>query len=145
MDNQSQPALNMDVAPALKLYLESIESWKENYMKLLESANFQPAKSQNPVAENYNQTLSDWQSVCGEMYKRFVDDQVELCRFFSHRWAGYRDLPQQVSDCRNPTELAQLQIDFMTRMMTEYTRESMKLIQPVSDLMAKYSTGRPIY
>lgn len=145
MDNQSQTIPSMDVAPALKLYLESIESWKENYKKLLESADMQSAANQNPYAEGYNQAMANWQSMCGELYKRFIDDQVELCRFLSHRWENYRDLPRQASHCRNPAELAQLQIDFMNRMMSEYAQESMKLMQPVNDLLAKYSVGRSIY
>lgn len=145
MDNQSQAGPNMDFAPALKMYLESIESWKENYKKLLETPDMQSTANQNPLTESYNQALANWQSASGELYKRFIDDQVELCRFLSHRWENYRNLPWQVSHCRNPADLAQLQIDFMTRMMSDYTQESMKLMQPINDLLAKYSAGKSIY
>lgn len=145
MDNQPPAVPSMDIAPALKLYLESIESWKENYKKLLENTDMQPAANQNPFAESYNQALANWQSASGELYRRFIDDQVELCRFLSHRWESYRDLPRQVTHCRNPAELAQLQIDFMTRMMSEYAHESMKLMQPINDVLTKYSAGNSFY
>lgn len=145
MDNQSQAVPNMDIAPALKMYLESIESWKENYKKLLENTNTQSAANQNPLAEGYNQALANWQSASGELYRRFIDDQVELCRFLSHRWESYRDLPRQVTRCRNPADLGQLQIDFITRMMSEYAQESMKLMQPINDMLTKYSAGKSFY
>lgn len=134
----------MDMAPALKMYLDSIESWKENYKNLLETPGMSKGGN-NPdfMTTTVNSAVESWQTASAELFKRFVEEQIELCHFFGHRWERYLDLPQQISRCHSANEMGQLQIDFMSRMMTEYAQESAKMMQPMSDFCSKLmSTGR---
>lgn len=145
MNSQSQAAFNIDVAPALKLYLDNIESLMDSCRTVLESSDPRPVTGRNPFAESSNQALASWQASCGELYERFIDEQIALCRFLGHRWERCRGLSRQVGDCRDPAELARLQFDFLTRMMTEYMQETMKLMQPVNDMMRKHATGEAAF
>ena len=59
--------------------------------------------------------LLDWQKACEEIFKRFAQNQMELCHFFSHRCEQYLKLPEQLSQCRSLTELESLQSSFLSQ------------------------------
>ena len=59
--------------------------------------------------------LLNWQKSGEEIFKGFVQSQMELCHFFSHRCEQYLKLPEQLSQCRSLTELESLQSSFLSQ------------------------------
>jgi len=140
---QTNQRADLDLGPALKLYIDGMESWKKQYENLLQTAI--PAQSVSPykpVRPSQDEAMSSWQKSGQELFKRFVEQQVELCRFFGKRWEEYLALPGQFADCKTPAEAGQMQLAFMNQMAADYAQESAKLMQPMGDLMAKWVSGR---
>lgn len=145
MDRQKQSAQNIDLTPALKMYLDSVESWKQNYEKLVQSSNV-AAHAHDPgsAASIYGRDSDRWQKAGEEIFKNFVEEQIEICRFFGKRWERYLDLPEQITHCKTPAEIGQLQLAFLTRMAAEYAQESAKLMQPMNEFIAKWMSGQTL-
>ena len=123
-----------DIAPMWKTYMESIEVWKKNYGSFL---NGTPSRA-NGIGENlgaglaasfYDGALLQWQKSAEELFKKFVQNQIELCHFFGMRWEQYLKLPEQLSQCRSLTELGELQSAFLSKFASDYVQEAGKLAQ----------------
>jgi hypothetical protein len=143
MNNQTQSLPIPDFSPALKMYMDSMESWKENYEKLLQTSNASSSvQRQDLVVPDHKQAMSAWQKGGEELFKRFVEEQIEICRFYAKRWENYLRLPEQLERSRTPAETAQLQFDFFTRMAAEYAQENAKLMQPMNEFMARWMSGQ---
>ena len=150
----AQPSSLFDMSPALKMYMDSIEFWKKNYENILQNAkdiqggsgaggpageagqNTGPADS---AASTYDAALLNWQKSGEELFKRFVQNQIELCHFFGSRWEEYLKLPSQLSQCRSLSELGNLQASFLSQFASDYMQESQKLAQPVAELMTSWT------
>ena len=52
-----------------------------------------------------------------DIFRRAIEEQIELCRFFGRRWEQYLNLPSDVSRCRSVLDLAQVQSTFLTKML----------------------------
>ena len=122
-----------DISPTLKMYMEFIELWKRNYENFLKSAPLgadgmdgNKAEVENITSPN-NATLLNWQESGEEIFKRFVQNQMELCHFFGHRWEQYLKLPEQLTRCRSLTELGELQSAFLSKFASDYLQEAGKL------------------
>lgn len=129
-----------DFAPALRMYLDNIENWRKHYEKLT-----QTQVVPDPVSSAYEQTVAQWQKNGQEVFKRFVEQQIELCRFFGRRWESYLELPEQLARCRTPADLGQAQLAFVNQLAAEYAQESGKLMQPVNDMVAKMASGNSMH
>jgi hypothetical protein len=71
--------------------------------------------------------MLNWQKSGAEIFKRFVQNQMELCYFFGHRCEQYLKLPEQISQCRSLTELGELQSAFLSKFASDYLLEAGKL------------------
>ncbi len=148
MDSETQAAqrFDFDIAPVLKLYLDSIEAWKKNYDKFAQSMPMQQMPAANDAfASTFDQAMANWQKTGEEVFKRFVEQQIELCRFFGKRWEQYLKLPEQFSNCKTPADAAQLQMAFLNQMATEYAKEGSRLTQPITELMSRWLSSRPTH
>ena len=119
--------------------MESIEVWNKNYGSFLNGTPFRA----NGIGENsgagFATSLSDsallqWQKSGEELFKKFVQNQIELCHFFGMRWEQYLKLPEQLSQCRSLTELGELQSAFLAQFAKDYMQEAETLAKPVADL-----------
>ena len=119
--------------------MESIEVWNKNYGSFLNGTPFRA----NGIGENsgagfatslYDGALLQWQKSGEELFKKFVQNQIELCHFFGMRWEQYLKLPEQLSQCRSLTELGELQSAFLAQFANDYMQEAEKLAKPVADL-----------
>jgi hypothetical protein len=148
----AQPSSPFDISPMLKMYMESIELWKKNYENMMKSAkDMQGASGANEAAHvthspagssAYDAALLNWQKSGEELFKRFVQNQIELCHFFSGRWEQYLKLPEQLSQCRSLTELGNLQSSFLSQFANDYRHETEKLAHPVAELMTNWSNPK---
>ncbi len=134
------PSSPFDIAPMWKMYMEPIELWKKNYETFLKSAPLGAEGIEGKKAEVESTTSSNdaamlhWQKSGEEIFNRFVQNQMELCHFFGHRWEQYLKLPEQLSQCRSLTELENLQSSFLSQFANDYMQETEKLAKPVADL-----------
>ena len=142
----AQQSVPFDISPMLKVYMEPFEFWKRNYENMMKNAKdmqgpFQAngtAQFTHPPAGGASApdaALLNWQKSGEELFKRFVQNQIELCHFFSSRWEQYLNLPEQLSQCRSLTEFGQLQSSFLNQFANDYMHETEKLAQPVAELM----------
>jgi hypothetical protein len=75
----------------------------------------------------------NWQKSGEEIFKRFVQNQMELWQFISGRWEQYLNLPKQISQCRSLTELGELQSAFLSKFANDYLLEAGKLAGSVAE------------
>ena len=134
------PSSPFDISPMLKMYMESIELWKKNYENFLKSAPLGAEGIEGKKAEVESITspndaaMLHWPKSGEEVFKRFVQNQMELCHFFGHRCEQYLKLPEQLSQCRSLTELGNLQSSFLSQFSNDYMQETEKLAKPAADL-----------
>ncbi|MGA8770702.1 MAG: hypothetical protein WB610_10065, partial [Rhodomicrobium sp.] len=119
---------------------EFIEFSKRNYENFLKSAPLRANGMDGKKAEVESITspndaaMLSWQKSGEKIFKRFVQNQMELCHFFGHRCEQYLKLPEQLSQCRSLTELKNLQSSFLSQFANDYMQETEKLARPVADL-----------
>ncbi len=148
----AQPSSPFDISPMLKMYTESIELWKKNYENMMKSAKDMQGtlganeaahvKHSSVGASAYDAALLKWQKSGEELFKRFVQNQIELCHFFSSRWEQYLKLPEELSQCRSLTELGNLQSSFLSQFANDYLHETEKLGHPIAELMTNRSNQK---
>ncbi|MBT3069447.1 hypothetical protein KKP04_01000 [Rhodomicrobium sp. Az07] len=162
MQQSPQPA-TFDLSPVLRAYVESIDVWKKNYENLAKSARDIQGFAAEGLGGNgsasaaplhgagtdattatYDNAVAQWQKSGEDLFKRFVQNQVELCHFFGSRWEQYLSLPDQVAHCRSVAEFGSLQQAFLTRFAADYMRESEKLAQPFAEYMASLGNNRHV-
>jgi hypothetical protein len=133
-----------DIAPLMKFYMDSFETWKKNYETLTRSMTNGGAEQHGGALGNamtqFEGPLQAWQKMAGEYFHRFVETQMELCRFYESRWSQYLKIQETLSSCRSPTEIGDQQASFFNRFLNDYTAESKKLMQSFADLTAKSMT-----
>ena len=76
--------------------------------------------------------MLNWQKSGEEIFKRFVQNQMELWQFIGGRWEQYLNLPGQISRCRSLTELGELQSAFLSKFANDYLLEAGKLAGSVA-------------
>ena len=129
----TQPLSPIDISPTLRMYMEFIELSKRNYENFLKSAPLRANGMDGKKAEVEGITspndaaLLIWQKSGEEIFKRFVQNQMELCHFFSQRCEQHLKLPEQLSQCRSLTELGDLQSAFLSKFANGYLLEAGKL------------------
>ncbi len=69
---------------------------------------------------------------------------MEICRFFGKRWEQYLDLPRDLSRCRTPADIAQVQSAFLTKMAADYGIEGKHLMQVFQKLLANRIAAAPV-
>ena len=148
----AQPSSPFDISPMLKTYMQSIELWKKNYETMMKGAmDMQGVSGANEAAQvkpsfagasASDAALLNWRKSGEELFKHFVENQIELCQFFSNRWEQYLKLPEQLSQCRSLTELGNLQSSFLNQFANDYMHETEKLAHPVAELMTNWSNSK---
>jgi len=148
----AQPSSPFDISPMLKTYMQSIELWKKNYENMMKGAmdmqgvpgahEAAKVKPSSAGASASDAALLNWRKSGEELFKRFVENQIELCHFFSNRWEQYLKLPEQLSQCRSLTELGNLQSSFLNQFANDYMHETEKLAHPVAELMTNWSNSK---
>lgn len=136
---QSAPRFDFDFGPAFKMYMENLEKWRKSYEQLAQVSRVQPAYTAEAVSPNYDKAVGQWQKTGEELVRRFVEQQIELCRFFEKRWEQYLSLSDQLAQCRSAIDYSQAQLAFMNQLASDYARESGKFMQPMNELMAGWT------
>ncbi|MGO9472204.1 MAG: hypothetical protein ACLPWS_02075 [Rhodomicrobium sp.] len=140
---QSPASFEFNMAPIMKMYVDSMEAWKKNYETLAGNGTHSaPSYSTDVTKTAYDSALTNWQKSGEEVFKRFVEQQIDICRFFAGRWEQYLKLPDQLAHCHTPAEIGQVQAAFLSQFASEYMHESSKLAQPMGQLMSQWALPR---
>jgi hypothetical protein len=149
MTNDPQAQANpFDMSPILRMYQESLEMWRKNYETFVKSAQAsypgeslggnaaaQATRTAEGAASAMDAAILNWQKSNDDLFKRFVENQVEICRFFAARWEQYLKLSDQVSHARSVTDLGNIQSQFLSQFANDYMHETEKLAKPVAEAM----------
>jgi hypothetical protein len=145
---QSEQSSAFGIAPIMKMYMDSLETWKHSYDALTAGAKVyqeQPtAHSSNVTKSTYDAAFVSWQKSGEEVFKHFVEQQIELCRFFASRWENYLKLPDKLAHCHTPAEMGQVQAAFLSQFASDYMQEASKLSRPIGELMSHWAAPRHV-
>jgi hypothetical protein len=125
-----------DPGAVLGMYLASIDAWKKNANAIVHASRLQQGQMNgalNPDGALEN-TSAQLQKSGEDIFRHAVELQIELCRFFGKRWEQYLDLPSDLSHCRSPAGIAQIESTFLTKMATDYALEGMRLAHAFQEL-----------
>jgi len=140
----SQPRFNP--LPVVDMCLASFDAWKKNYDAFVQASGGQkgqPSAALNPAAV-YENTSAQLQKTGEDFFRRFVELQIEICRFFGKRWEQYLDLPSDISHCQSAVDIAQLQSAFLTKMAAGYGVEDRRLAQAFQALLSNWMAAQPM-
>jgi hypothetical protein len=145
---QSPQSYAFSIAPIMKMYMDSWETWKHSYEAFIPGAKEyqgqQTAHSSNATNFSYDAAFASWVKSGEETFSRFVEQQIELSRFFASRWENYMKLPGQLAHCHTPAEMGQVQAAFLSQFASDYMQEVNKLYQPVGELMSHWAAPRHV-
>lgn len=139
---QSLSQARFDAGPVLDIYLASLEAWKKNFDAFAEASQ-QQTKTQ-AAAVTIESTSNQLEKTGADIFRRLIQEQVELCRFFGKRWEQYLSLPSDISRCHSPADLAQLQLAFLTKMAADYGIEGRHFARTFQELVSELMAVQPI-
>ena len=148
MENAQQTVSQtpLDPGAVLGMYLGLIEAWKKNCDAFIQASRPQQGQatgSLNPDAAFENMPAQLQKS--GEhIFRRTVELQIELCRFFGKRWEQYLDLPSDISHCHSAADNARVQVAFLSKMATDYGIEGRRIAQAFQELGSDWVAAAPV-
>jgi hypothetical protein len=125
----------IDVAPALKLYIDGLKSWKQSYERLSQSGTPRADAGQanaDPLAARAGG--AEWQAFGPALWQGMVRRQAELSRFYAGRIERYMELSERIVRCRTPVELGEVQIDFLSRTLADYAQQSAGMAEAIGEI-----------
>ncbi len=139
MENlQFGAAQKVDLLPILKLYLEGIEAWKKNYDQFVDANKASRAfDTQDRTLFANSSETNDLQKSAESLFKRQIENQIEICRFYGKRWEEYLTIADCIHRCKTMADLGKMQSAFVTKMINDYTAEGKRLWEPVLDFVSK--------
>lgn len=114
---QNQTALPFQAASValfLKIYADQLDAWRKACERLLAESQSVPLDPAGADA----------------LARRMIEAQAEICKFMTHGAEEYQKVLHAFAECRSPEEALQLQMSFLSRMMTACSAETGRLIQP---------------
>src|SRR5271157_1841174 len=134
-NNSNNSSSNRSIAdPFLNMCRESIDAWQKGYNGSNDFAQAsRPQQGQanaalNPAAA-YENTSAQMQKTGGHIFRRAVEHQIELGRFFGKRQARYLDFWSDIAHCQSAADRVRVQSAFLTEMAAAYGLESRRLAQ----------------
>jgi hypothetical protein len=112
----------------LKVYSETLQQMKKNCetagqlvqnMAAPERAKPAPVESPRTAAQN----------PATQFFRRVVESQMSLCRFFEHRWSNYTALPDAIASCKSPLDVLPLQASFLKQFANDYANQGAQMMQ----------------
>ncbi len=140
----SQPGF--DAGPVLGMYFAPFDAWKKNLDALAEGS-WSQSKQQVEIRTadgDLYKAPTQLQNYSDNIFRRMVEQQIELCRFFSKRWEQYLSLTSDISGCRSIADLAQLQFAFLSKMATDYSVEGCHFAGTLQKLTSSWMAAPPV-
>lgn len=135
---QSLTQPRFDTSSVMDMYLASVDAWKKNVDAFAEASRSQQKQRSEPApVAAMEKTSAQIQKTGENIFRRAVEQQIELCHFFGKRWEQYLTLPADISRCHSPVDIAQLQLAFFTRMAADYGIEGRHFAQTFQELVSQ--------
>ena len=123
------------------MQIQSLDACKKGYETFIQASEKSVSETTALLQEGAGR-LAPIQKTGEEIYRHVVENQIELCRFFAGRWEHYLTLPSEISHCRTPADIAQLQLAFVTKMASDYTQEGSRLARPFQEIVSNAMTSQ---
>ena len=122
---------------ALKMYCDALEQWKKTYEGAIERSKNPaiPGKTEISTSERANTTL---QNFGAQFFRRVIESQMGVCRFFENRLSNYMTLPGALSACRSPLDTLPLQASFVKQLVEDYANEGARMMQSYFPAAQRY-------
>ena len=135
-----------DGGPVLEMYCASLDAWKKNLDAFAEgAAHMQKQGGEAPsAAGNPGNASAQVQHAAEDIFGRAVEQQMELWRFFGKRLEQYLSLPADISRCRSPMDVAQLQLAFLRKMAADYSVEGNQFARSLQGLVPDWTAAQPV-
>jgi hypothetical protein len=120
------------------MYRESIDAWQKGYNgynDFVHASRPQPGQTNaalNPAAA-YENTSAQMKKSGEHIFRRAVEQQIELGRFFGKRQERYLDFWSGIAHCQSAADIVQVQSAFLTKMAADYGIESRRLVQGIQE------------
>jgi hypothetical protein len=103
---QALPQPVFDAGPILNMYRDSMDAWKKNYDAFVQASRGPQGQPNGAVttAAAYGNTSAQLQKTGEDNFRRFVELQIEICRFYGKRWEQYLGLPSDLSRCQSAAD-----------------------------------------
>ncbi len=143
---QSLTQPRFDTSSVMDMYLASVDAWKKNLDAFAEASGSRAKQRSEmpPPAAVMEKTSAQLQKSGEDLFRRVIEEQMELCRFFGKRWEQYLSLPADISRCHSAADIAQLQLSFLTRMAADYGIEGRHFAQTFQELVSQAMAAGPM-
>jgi len=149
-NNSNNSSGNRSIAdPILNMYRESVDAWQNGYNGYNDFAQTsRPQQGQTNAAFNpaaaYENTSAQMQKTGERIFRRAVEHQIELGRFFGKRQERYLDLWSDIARCQSTADLVKVQLAFLPKMAADYGYESRRLAQGFQELLSSWMAALPM-
>ena len=149
-NNSNDSSSNRSIAdPILNMYRESIDAWQKGYngsndfVQASRPQQGQTNAALNPAAA-YENTSTQMQKTGGHIFRRAVEQQIELGRFFGKRQGRYLDFWSAIAHCQSAADIVKVESAFLTKMAADYGIESRRLAQGFQELLSSGMAAQPM-
>ncbi len=149
-NNSNNPSKNRSIAdPILNMYRESIDAWQKGFngsSDFVQASRPQPGQTNaalNPAAA-YENTSAQMKKTGEHIFRRAVEQQIELGRFFGKRQARYLDFSSDIAHCQLAADIVRVQSAFLTEMAADYGFESRRLAKGFQELLSSWMAAQPM-
>jgi hypothetical protein len=113
---------------ALNMYLDALQQWKKTYERAAErNKNLAiPDKTENSTSEPVYTTSKNFGA---QFFRRAIEGQMGVCRFFENRLSNYMMLPDAFFACKSPLDTLPLQASFVKQLIEDYANEGARMMQ----------------
>jgi hypothetical protein len=112
----------------LKTYMDTMQQWKRTYESAIEGDKNLSISGRTKIS-TFEPTYTTSQNFGVQFFRRMIEGQMGLCRFFENRWSNYMILPDAVSGCKSPLDLLPLQASFVKQFIEDYAHEGTRMMQ----------------
>ncbi len=131
---ETESTVQSDFAPFFNLYVQAMEGWKQNYETFAKLASAPGAANKASASAFGQKPWGAWRELLRASFRRYVEVQIELCRFYESRWRDYLRLAEMLAASRSPSDVEASEASFVKQAMTDYANESRKLMQSFAEL-----------
>ena len=148
-NNSNNSSGNGSIAdPFLNMYRESVDAWQKGYNgynDFVQASRPQPGQTNAAlnIAAAY-ETSAQMQKNGEHIFRRAVEHQIELGRFFRKRHERYLDFSSDIAHCQSAADLVKAQSAFLTKMAADYGFESRRLVQGFQELLSSWMAPQPM-
>ena len=131
---ETKSTTQSDFAPLFDFYAQAMQGWKQNYDAFAKLTGLPSAGSAGSVPAFNDKPWASYRAAVADTLRRFIEMQIELCRFYENRWRDYLRLSNMLAAAKSPGDFEASEASFVKQAMTDYANESRKLMQSFAEM-----------